>query len=441
MQNPGTVILIGSTDIGRRTCEALQVRGVNVTHLSNPSDAELHDYLDEGVIGVAVMLHSDIEALRYSLAVEHIKPGVRLFVAIFDRSVRHEMERTIPNIYVASPAFIAMPSIIAAALLPEHVGLARTQSAKNVQWETASIHGDVVSHEDFTIPTTWRRQRLWSLIRGQLRSYDSASRALLGGLGALVAILIADIVILQRSESLSHAFYSAAAVISGVTAPQTPSEDWQLVQSGVFMLLTVIFLAIFGAGMVNHVLTGRRAGIVGRRVVPRSNHIVVVGLGQVGIRVCRELALLKVAVVAIEQDEKARGVYLARDLNIPVIIGNASDVRTLNRARVAQSRALLAMGSEEQDNIAVAVAARTIAPETPIIMRAGNNDAIAETRSLFSIGVVSDVNGMTAAFVADALLDEAPRMVVPIAAECATLSNDYTKTVYPTPGRCACLSA
>ena len=438
MHNPGTVILIGSTDIGRRTCEALQVRGVNVTHLASPSDAELHDLLTEDVIGVAVMLHSDIEALRYSLAVEHIKPGVRLFVAIFDRSVRHEMERTIPNIYVASPAFIAMPSIIASALLPDHVGLARITSAQNVKWETASIRDGEVSHKDFMIPASWKRKRLWSLFRGQLHSYDSASRALLGGLAALVAVLLADMAVLQRTESLSHAFYSASAVISGVTAPEIPMEDWQLIQAGIFMLLTVIFIAIFGAGMVNHVLTGRRAGIVGRRVIPRSNHIVVVGLGQVGIRVCRELALLKVAVVAIEQDENARGVHLARDLNIPVVIGNASDIRTLNRARVAHSQAILAMGSQEQDNIAVAVAARTIASQTPIILRAGNNDAIAETRSLFSIGVVADVNGMTAAFVAEALLGEAPRMVVPHDSQFATVTTQYALNTQAIPGRCVC---
>lgn len=438
MRNQGKVILIGSTDIGRRTCEALQIRGVSVTHLANPSDAELHDLLTDDVIGVAVMLHSDIEALRYSLAVEHVKPGVRLFVAIFDRSVRHEMERTIPNIYVASPAYISIPSIVASALLPEHVGLLRTTSAKNVSWEAASIGGGQIKLEEFVIPAAWRRKRIWSLIRGQLRSYDSASRALLGGLSALVAVLLADMALLQRSESLSHAFYSASAVISGVTAPEIPMEDWQLVQSGTFMLLTVVFVAIFGAGMVNHVLTGRRAGIFGRRVIPRSDHIVVVGLGQVGIRVCRELALLKVAVVAIEQDENARGVHLARDLNIPVVIGNASDIRTLRRARASHSQAIMAMGSQEQDNIAVAVAARTIAADTPIIIRAGNNDAIAETRSLFSIGVVVDVNGLTAAFVAETLLDEAPRMVVPFESQFATITTEHALRTQEIPGRCVC---
>jgi len=434
------VIVIGSTDVGRRTCDALRVRGVEVLHLANPSDAELYDLLQGDVIGVAVMLHNDIEALRYSLAIEHIKPGIRLFVAIFDRSVRHEMERTIPNCFVASPAYVSIPSIIAAALLPGHSAVVRLTATKNVSWELTTIDEDNVAHEKFEVPSKWRRQRWLSIAKGQLRSYDSASLALLGGLGALVATLVTDIFILQRHDSLSHAFYSASAVISGVSAPELPKENWQFIQSGAFMLLTMIFMAVFGAGMVNHVLTGRRAGLVGRRVIPRSGHIVVVGLGQVGVRLCKELSLLKVPVIAIEQDASARGVFLARDLNIPVIIGNASDVRTLRRAQTESARAILAMGSDEQENIAVSVAARAISLDTPIILRAGNNDAIEETRSLFAIGVVTDVNGLTAAFVTESLLDKPPLLVVPQAEEIATISSDFVVSRQPVPGRCVCFA-
>jgi hypothetical protein len=204
------------------------------------------------------------------------------------------------------------------------------------------------------------------------------------------------------------------------------------------MLLTIIFLAMFGAGVVNHILNGRRVGIIGRRVIPRKNHVVVVGLGQVGIRLCKELTLLKIPVVAIEQDENARGVLFARDLNVPVVIGNASDVRTLHRARVSSSKALLAMASIEQDNISVAVAARTKYPNALIIMRAGTNDAIEETRSLFSIAEVADVNGLTAAYVAQALLGSEPRVIVPQGNSIALISNDYEESRYNTPGRCIC---
>jgi Trk K+ transport system NAD-binding subunit len=431
------ILVIGATDIGRRACAALQDRNVEVLHLASPQDSELHELLNENITGVAIMLHNDIEALRYSLTIEHIRPGIRLFVAIFDRSVRHEMERTIPNCSIASPAYIAGSSIIASAVLSDDA-IKRTGPAANLSWETLSVNGDQVRATPFNIAAKLKIQRLSALVSGQLRSYDLASKAMLTGLFALLAMLITDAAILQRHMSVFQAFYSSAAIIAGVTAPELPSESWQFVQSGTFMLLTIIFVAMFGAGVVNHILNGRRVGIVGRRVIARKNHVVVVGLGQVGIRLCKELTLMQIPVVAIEQDEKARGVLLARDLNVPVIIGNASDVRTLHRASVGKSRALLAVASHEEDNIAVAVAARTKYPSTLIIMRAGTNDAIEETRSLFSIAQVSDVNGLTAAYVAQSLLASEPRVIVPKGNRLALISGDYTITEYRTPGRCSC---
>ena len=432
-----TVIVIGLTDIGRRACAALQDRGVKVLHIANPSDNDLHDLLSKGISGVAIMLHNDVEALRYSLTIEHIRPGIRLFVAIFDRSVRHEMQRTIPNCSIASPAYIAGSSIIASALLLES-SIKRTGPTSNPSWEILDVEGGVVSHRPFVVPIKWKALRIAAFMRGQLRPYDSASRALLTGLFALLGMLLTDVVILQSDHSFSQAFYSSAAVIAGVTAPELPQTNWQFFQSGSFMLLTIIFVATFGAGVVNHILTGRRVGIVGRRVIPLKNHVVIAGLGQVGIRLCKELKLLKIPVVAIEINEDAPGVALARELNIPVIIGNASDIRTLNQAKVGKSKALLAMSSSEQDNIGVAVAARTKFPRTSIILRAGTNDAIEETRSLFSIGVVSDVNGLTAAFVAESLIDNAPHVIIPRDHSLVLVSSEYEITKYANPGRCIC---
>ncbi|MCX6405071.1 MAG: NAD-binding protein [Actinobacteria bacterium] len=431
------ILLIGATDIGRRACAALQDLNVEVLHLASPQDSELHELLAQNITGVAIMLHNDIEALRYSLTIEHIRPGIRLFVAIFDRSVRHEMERTLPNCSIASPAYIAGSSIIAAAILSQDA-IKRTGPAANLSWEILDIQGEEVSKKSFKIPSKWKLQRFSALFRGQFRSYDLASRAMLTGLFALLAMLLTDAVILQRHMSVFQAFYSSSAIIAGVTAPEMPQESWQFLQSGTFMLLTIIFIAMFGAGVVNHILNGRRVGIVGRRVIPRKNHVVIVGLGQVGIRLCKELTLLKIPVVAIEQDEHARGVLLARDLNVPVIIGNASDVRTLKRACVGTSKALLAMASVEQDNIAVAVAARTKFPDALILMRAGTNDAIEETRSLFSIGEVADVNGLTAAYVAQALLETEPKVIVPKGNSLALIDQEYGLRQFKTPGRCTC---
>ena len=433
----GKVIVIGLTDIGRRACAAISENGNEVIHLGSPSDAELRELLTDDISGVAIMLHNDIESLRYSLTIEHIRPGIRLFVAIFDRSVRHELERMIPNCFIASPAYVASPTIIA-SMITGHHAIKRTGPTANLSWETIDLDNETARFAPFRVSGQMKRQRISAYLSGQLRTYDFASRALLTGLFALMAMLITDAAILHQHLPIPEAFYSAAAVISGVTAPELPHETWQFLQSGTFMLLTIIFVAMFGAGVVNHILQGRRVGIVGRRVVPKRHHVVIVGLGQVGIRLCKELKLLKVPVVAIEHDENARGVLFARDMNIPVVIGNASDVRTLRRANLSGAKALLAMTSSEQENISVAVAARTLLPEIPISLRAGTNDAIEETKSLFSIGTVTDVNGLTAAYVASSLLDQTPKVIIPRSSKFALVTEENHVQMKAMPGRCDC---
>lgn len=432
------VIVIGTTDVGRRTCADLEEHGYRVVHLDSPSDHELRECCREEVAGVAVMLHDDIEALRYCLAIEHIRPGVRMFVAIFDRSVRHELEDTIPNCFVASPAYVAIPSLVAAALADDKNSILRSGPAEDPHWLTFNAQEQDEPLKPFLIPRKWKLQKFAATLAGQFRSYDSASFALLASFAALLVMGVTDMLLLNEHMPISRAFYSASSVLAGVTSIEIPESRFQLILSGIFMLLTVVMLAIFGAGMVNHILTGRRVGIAGRRIIPSHSHIVVAGLGQVGIRLCKELKLLNIPVVGIEANADAPGLALARELNIPVLIGNASDVRTLRRARIDKSRALMAMSSREQDNISVAVAARAISPNTRVVLRAGSNYAIEETQSLFAIGRVCDVNGLTARFVSLALDSEPPLVVTQVDHRIIAVRSDSAISTDATPGRCAC---
>jgi hypothetical protein len=58
------------------------------------------------------------------------------------------------------------------------------------------------------------------------------------------------------------------------------------------MLATIVFTAVFTAGIVNRLLEPRLVGLVGSRTLPRAGHVIVVGLGQVGLRLCEELRSL-----------------------------------------------------------------------------------------------------------------------------------------------------
>ena len=58
-------------------------------------------------------------------------------------------------------------------------------------------------------------------------------------------------------------------------------------------------------------------GLFGRRAVPRRDHVVVVGMGQVGLRLCMLLRDVGVGVVAVDDREEGENVGLARELGLP----------------------------------------------------------------------------------------------------------------------------
>jgi hypothetical protein len=77
----------------------------------------------------------------------------------------------------------------------------------------------------------------------------------------------------------------------------------------------------------------------------------------------------------------------------------------LERLGLRRALALAAVGSDEYDNIAVAIAANAISPATRVVLRAGEQEAIAETRSLLPLGLTRDVLGLTARSIAGRMRD------------------------------------
>jgi Trk K+ transport system NAD-binding subunit len=169
------------------------------------------------------------------------------------------------------------------------------------------------------------------------------------------------------------------------------------------MLATVGFTALFTAGLVDRMLEPRLVSLIGARSAPRRVHVLVVGMGQVGIRLCTELRRRGVPVVGVERDRNAAQLHVARALKIPVVVEHGADRAVLERLGLRRAVALAAVGSDEYDNIAVAIAANAVSAGTRVVLRAGEQEAIAETRSLLPLGVTRDVLGLAARSIADEL--------------------------------------
>jgi Trk K+ transport system NAD-binding subunit len=74
-------------------------------------------------------------------------------------------------------------------------------------------------------------------------------------------------------------------------------------------------------------------------------------------------------VVVIERDLNNRFLNIVRSQGIPVIHGDASLSDTLKAANVQRAEALLAVTSDDTDNLEIALSAKSLAPKLPVVVR------------------------------------------------------------------------
>jgi voltage-gated potassium channel Kch len=86
----------------------------------------------------------------------------------------------------------------------------------------------------------------------------------------------------------------------------------------------------------------------------RREHIVICGLGRLGLRLAEEFQRNKMTVVAIDANASAEKAADAAASGFAIIAGDARDPKVLNRAAVARAKKVLAVCDNEQDNVAIA---------------------------------------------------------------------------------------
>ncbi|MFE7132487.1 NAD-binding protein [Streptomyces sp. NPDC057638] len=151
------------------------------------------------------------------------------------------------------------------------------------------------------------------------------------------------------------------------------STDRQLLQL-LAGFVGLLLLPLLVAGLLEALGAFRTATALRRPPRGLSGHVVLLGLGKIGTRVLGRLRELDIPVVCVESDPEARGVALARQLRVPVILGDVTEEGVLESARVHRAHALLALTSTDTTNLEAALYARTVRPALRVALRLYDDD-------------------------------------------------------------------
>jgi siroheme synthase (precorrin-2 oxidase/ferrochelatase) len=404
------VVVIGDGDLSEETARALEASKARVIRLRQPDKQEVREAIErEAIEPVAVVARTDAIVLRMALMVRAVSEDMPLVLTLFDRKIAEQVTSEMPHTKVTSLAEIVAPSL-AGPCVEEHFAAVTMKDGRPV----GLVEKDGGVSEQ-PIPSS-KPRRVEALALALFTPYDKSAGMLLFGAIGLVAIFAIETVtaVFTLDQSAIDAIYGSAKTL--VTVDPNPKvadgPGWYKLFTAATMLVALLFAAAFTAGLVNRVVERRLTGLVGRRAVPRRDHVVVVGLGQVGLRLCLLLRACNIPLVAVESDEVGESVGLAKELGLPVVVGRGADPSLMRRLSLHKARAVAAVTSDDLENISVAMTARGIRPDIRTVLRVGDGEVANETRSLLALGIVRDVHRLAATMLAATVLgDEAESIV------------------------------
>lgn len=169
---------------------------------------------------------------------------------------------------------------------------------------------------------------------------------------------------------LQSAYYTILMTFFETPLPYV--EDIRL--APLFFLLPVAGLVTIAEGVVHlsHLLFQRkRFSKEWQQMIAETmdDHIIVCGLGNVGIRVVEHLQSLGEEVVVIEFDKENRHAFGAQGLDMPVLSGDARDATLLERASARSARAIICVTDNDLVNLEAAMNARELNPNIRVVIR------------------------------------------------------------------------
>jgi Trk K+ transport system NAD-binding subunit len=464
----GEGVVVIAREIQPRFRVLLEREGVRVLEGDARDVADLRDAgLDEAT-ALAIVEEDDVGNLHAALAAYSVRAEVPLVVRIFNQHLGARLEELFPHARILSASAIAAPAFLAAALrtaqrimiadrsfevrplrddddLPGALAVA----AFDADAGTATLFPPPapgvlalvpdVSREDEDDADAGAFETAAEGVRqaASLASSFFTRAAAIGRLVdrrlvavlALVALLIVAAASVWSASThynlIDSAYFAVTTVSTTGYGDITPLHDSDALKFGVMalMLIGALAVAVVYALVTDAIVGVRLARSLGERPRPRRDHVVVLGLGRIGLRVIEGLVARRIPCVAVERNEDAPGVHAARRLRVPVMLTDATRAGVLDALYLDRARCVMVVTNDDAANLEAALNARALRPDLRVVLRLFDHDLAQRVESAFSFHVSRSVSSLAAPAFTAALSGRRALATIPIGAQAVTVAE------------------
>ncbi|HEY5108412.1 MAG TPA: NAD-binding protein [Acidimicrobiales bacterium] len=266
-----------------------------------------------------------------------------------------------------------------------------------------------------TVPTSVRARRRLSALR------QSHAWGLTVVASAVLALLVVSSAVIRTAYvvpgsgahlGLLQSVYFTVETVATVGYGDlnfSGQSTWFVVFGIVLILLGVTLVSTAFALFTNFLVSRRIEQSLGRGKVPgMAGHVVVVGLGSVGIRVVEGLVAEGRKVVVVERDAGNRYLDRARALDVPVVIADATQRQTHASVNLGEAAAVAILTSADLTNIETGLAVRESLGErwdvVPVVLRVFDRDLARTMERNFGFRHVRSTSALAAPWFVGAAL-------------------------------------
>lgn len=434
------VIVCGLDRLGLRIVEELRALGQDVVVLvDSPAitfadraraigasivegTSQEEDHLRAAGVETAASLvlseDSDLGNIHAGITAQEIKPDLRVVLLLFNSELARRASLLLNNIQVLAISSLSAPTLAAAALDTGTAGNIEVWGRRVVLRDSAHdeqvlahLETDAVLTDAGLAPPVltasvrrWHGRRV--AIRA-LRAFLDRRLAVVLGLVALLCTASTAVFMVFDHLSLADAIYFTFTTVSTVGYGDinlATSPNWLKLYDVGFMLFGATALAAFYALVTDAIVGARLSAALGVPHGKIKDHVIVCGLGNVGFRVVEHLVQRGVPVAACDLNDRGRFVQVVRQLDVPVLVGDALLADNLRILGVERARAVVAATNDDVANIEIMIGAREMGPNARLVARVFDPQLAERAAKRFGIHAAHSVSALSAPYFAAAAM-------------------------------------